>query len=67
MKGLYTKKDFIVGELVMYTREFKSDGYGDLKGIAVITKKYKNSQYLQIMSVETGMKYSTTAGWIRKV
>jgi len=67
---LYTINGFTVGELVTYTARYQAHSGGedpDRELLCVITRKYKNSQYLQIMSVETGIKYSTTAGWLRKI
>ena len=68
MNKLYTINGFTVGELVTYTSHHSYSGVepNDVQ-LCVITRKYKNSQYLQIMSVETGIKYSTTAGWLRKI
>jgi hypothetical protein len=56
-----------IGELVHYTSHYGSNGEPDRVLLCIITKKYKNSQYIQLMSVETGTMYNSTAGWLRKI
>jgi hypothetical protein len=54
-------------KLVHYTSHYGSNGEPDRVLLCIITKKYKNSQYIQLMSVETGTMYNSTAGWLRKI
>ena len=58
---------FAIGELVHYTSHYGSNGEPDRVLLCIVTKKYKNSQYIQLMSVETGTMSNSTAGWLRKV